>query len=382
VREILFVAGEASGDSHAAAVARAITARGADFRLAGIGGDQMRAAGVELIEHAERLAVMGFVEVLRHVPKHWALLRTLTARIRSGRVALVILIDYPGFNMKVAEAAAEAGVPVLYYITPQVWAWGAGRLEKLANRVTKALVILPFEERLLREHGVDATFVGHPLLDRAASLPSREEARARLGLGAQDRVLALFPGSRAQEIERHLEAFVATARLLEARFPGLRVVVSAAPTVKLDPSRCPYPIVPSSSFAVLRAADAAMCKSGTTTLEAAVAGCPMVVAYRTSAITYAAARRLVRIPHIGLVNVVAGREVAREFVQDALRPQAVADALARLLDHDSPERAALLDELSRVRAMLGEAGAATRVAAEAIRLASASGGGLRGEARA
>ena len=323
MREILFVAGEASGDTHGSAVARAIRAHSSEYRLVGIGGGQMNAAGVELIEHAERLAVMGFVEVLKHVPKHWALLRTLTARIRSGRVALVVVIDYPGFNMKVAEAAAAAGVPVLYYITPQVWAWGAGRLEKLAKWVTKALVILPFEERLLREHGVDATFVGHPLLDRAASLPSRDEARARLGFGADERVLALFPGSRAQEIERHLDAFVSTARLLEARVRGLRVIVSAAPTVTLDPSRCPYPIVQSSSFAVLRAADAAMCKSGTTTLEAAVAGCPMVVAYRTSALTYAAARRLVRIPHIGLVNVVAGREIAREFVQDSLRPEAV-----------------------------------------------------------
>jgi len=373
VREILFVAGEASGDTHASAVARAIRERGDDRRLVGIGGDQMRAAGVELIEHAERLAVMGFVEVLKHVPKHWALLRDLEARIRSGRVALVVLIDYPGFNMKVAKAAAEAGVPVLYYITPQVWAWGAGRLEKLAKWVTKAAVILPFEERLLREHGIDADFVGHPLLDRAASLPSRDEARAQLGLAPDDRVLALFPGSRSQEIERHLDAFVGTARELESRLPGLRVVVSAAPTIRLDPSRCPYPIIPSSSFAVLRAADAAMCKSGTTTLEAAVAGCPMVVAYRTSALTYAAARRLVRIPHIGLVNVVAGREVAPEFVQDALQPARVADALAPLLQAGSPARESMLQELARVRAQLGTPGAAERVAAMALALAREAG---------
>jgi len=369
VREILFVAGEASGDSHASAVARALRARGAPFRLVGVGGDQMQAAGVELLEHAERLAVMGFVEVLKHVPQHWALLRQLKARIRGGAVALVVLVDYPGFNMKLARAAAQAGVPVLYYITPQVWAWGAGRLEELSRTITKAAVILPFEEALLREHGIDATFVGHPLLDRAASLPSRDESRRRLGVAPEERLLALFPGSRAQEIARHLDAFVATAHELERRVPALRVIVSGAPTVRLDRTRCPYPVIEGDSFAVLRAADAAMCKSGTTTLEAAVAGCPMVVAYRTSPITYAAARRLVRIPHIGLVNVVAGREVAPEFVQDALRPAAVADALVPLLDRASERRQRMLGELDEVRATLGAPGAADRVATIATDLA-------------
>ena len=370
MREILFVAGEASGDLHAAGVARALAAQGASFELTGIGGDEMRAAGVELIEHAERLAVMGFVEVLKHIPLHYRLARELERRIRSGRVALVVLIDYPGFNMKIAAAARAAGVPVLYYITPQVWAWGAKRLRELARTITKAAVILPFEEALLRQHGIDATFVGHPLLDRARTLPGRAEARRSLGVGDSDRLLALFPGSRAQEIVRHLDPFVETARALQRRDPALKVVVSAAPHVEIAPERCPFPLVRSASFAVLRAADAAMCKSGTTTLEAAVAGCPMVVAYRTSAITYAAAKRLVRIPHIGLVNVVADREVAPEFVQESLVPARVADVLAELLDPTSERRIRMIGELDRVRALLGEPGAAERVAAMAIELAN------------
>jgi lipid-A-disaccharide synthase len=372
VRDILFVAGEASGDLHAAGVAAELRARNAPYRLIGIGGDAMREAGVELIEHVEQLAVMGFVEVLRHVPKHWALLRNLRRRIRSGRTALLVLIDYPGFNMKLAAEAKAAGVPVLYYITPQVWAWGAGRLAELARTVTRAAVILPFEEKLLREHGVATTFVGHPLLDRLERLPGRAEARQQLGLPNDATVLALFPGSRAQEIARHLEAFVATARELERRRPGLRVVVSAAPHVRLNEGACPYPIVRSASFTVLRAADAAMCKSGTTTLEAAVAGCPLVVAYRTNAVTYAAARRLVKIPHIGLVNVVAGHEVAREFVQNALQPSAVADALEPLLDSTSAKRVHMVEELARVRDSLGTAGAAGRVATMALELAGSA----------
>jgi lipid-A-disaccharide synthase len=369
VREILFVAGETSGDLHASSVARELLARGAPFHLRGIGGDLMASAGVQLDEHIRDLAVLGFVEVLRHVPRHWAMLREIRARIRSGRVALVVLVDYPGFNMRVAEAAAEAGVPVLYYIVPQVWAWGAKRLEKLAHWVTQAAVILPFEEKLLRDHGVDATFVGHPLLDRATQMPSREAARDRLGLPREARILALFPGSRTQEILRHLEPFVETARILRERDPSLRVVVSAAPHVRLDERRCPFPLVSSASVAILRAADAAMCKSGTTTLEAAVAGCPHVVAYRTHPLTYFAARRLVKIPDIGLVNVVAGRRVAPEFVQDALQPAAVARALQPLLDQRSPQRQRMLVDLEVVRSMLGEPGAARRVAALAHTLA-------------
>ncbi len=368
--EILIIAGETSGDIHAARVARELVAGNAAFQLVGVGGASMQAAGVQLLEHARRLAALGLVEVFRHVPRHWALLRALRRRLNDGQVALLILVDYPGFNMRLAEAATAAGVPVLYYITPQIWAWGSARAERLARTVTKAAVILPFEEPLLRSHGVDATFVGHPLLDAAAALPDKEQARADLGIGAGERVLALFPGSRPQEITRHLADFVATARELERRIPRLRVIVSAAPTVQIAPERCPYPLVRSASFTVLRAADAALCKSGTTTLEAAVADCPLVVAYRTNPVTYAAARRVLKIRHIGLVNVVAGREIVREFVQSALEPLGVAAALLPLLDPNSPERARMLADLRGVREALGTPGASRRVARLAVELAS------------
>jgi lipid-A-disaccharide synthase len=284
---------------------------------------------------------VGFVEVLRHIPSHWRLLRQLKSRLASGNVGLVICIDYPGFNMRVAAAAAAAGVPVLYYITPQVWAWRAGRMRTMARIITKAAVILPFEEALLRGAGVDATFVGHPLLDRAQSMPGKSDARARLGLPADGEVLALFPGSRAQEIRRHLGDFVVVARELERRRPGLHVVLSVAPTIEFRDDEVPFPLVRSASFDVLRAADVALCKSGTTTLEAAVAGCPCAIVYRTSALSYAIAKRLVHIPHIGLLNIVAGREVAPEFVQDAFRPAAVAEALGPLFERGSAPRAAM-----------------------------------------
>jgi lipid-A-disaccharide synthase len=362
VREILFVVGEASGDLHAGKVAEAIRTIAPELAMVGVGGGHMRTAGVEIIEDVENLAVMGFAEVVRHIPKHYALLGRLRERIQSGRVALVVLLDYPGFNLKVAAVAKKAGVPVLYYITPQVWAWGAGRLPTLARVVTKAASILPFEEGLLRRHGIDATFVGHPLLDRAQSLPTPAAARAALGLPADGPVLAVFPGSRRAELARHLSPFMETASMLQARIPGLHVVVSVAPTVKISAVDCPFPRVHGGSFNVLRAATAGLLKSGTTTLEAAVAGLPHVIGYRTSAITYAIAKRVVKIPHIGLVNVVAHREVSREFVQDAFQPSRVADALMPLLDVHSAERTLAEAGLSEVRGMLGTPGASMRVA--------------------
>jgi lipid-A-disaccharide synthase len=372
VREILFVAGEVSGDLHAAAVARELRAEGAPFVLVGVGGDAMRDAGVDLLEHTVSSAVMGFVAPIRHLPRLARLRRRLIQRIRGGRVALVVLIDSAGFNMGIAASASEAGVPTLYYITPQVWASRPGRLERLAQTVTKAAVILPFEEKLLREHGVDATFVGHPLLDRARDLPGADEARRMLGLDRGRPLLALFPGSRAQEIARHLDPFVEAARELQRRVPALQVVVSSAPHVSIPTERCPFPLVSAASFTVFSAADAALCKSGTTTLEAAIALCPLVVAYRTSRVEYALARRLVKIPFIGLVNIVAGREIVPEFVQDALEPAALANALAPLIDHASAVRRQQLDALRSVRDSLGEVGASRRVARMALELAEHS----------
>jgi lipid-A-disaccharide synthase len=361
VREVLFVAGEASGDMHAGSVAARLREIRPDLTTVGVGGAHMRASGVAITRDYSELAVMGFVEVIKHIPKHATLLRELRARLASGTVAVVVLVDYPGFNMKVAAAAREAGVPVLYYVTPQVWAWGAGRLPKLARLVSKAAVILPFEQPLLRGYGIDATFVGHPLLDRAGSLPTFAEARKRLGISPEEKVLALFPGSRAQEIARHFVPFIESGRELALRYPGLRVIVHAAPTVDLSGLDCPFEIIHGASFDVFRAANVALCKSGTTTLEAAIAQCPMAVAYRTGAVSYAIARRVVKIPYIGLVNVVAGREVAKEFVQGNLQPKAIAAELGRLLD-DPAYREAQRVGLLEVRNQLGTAGAALRVA--------------------
>jgi lipid-A-disaccharide synthase len=372
VREILFVAGETSGDINAAGVARELTAANAGFVMVGVGGDRMADAGVHLIEHVHQLAVMGFGGILKQLPRHWALLNAIKARLYSGRVALVILIDYGGFNLHVASAAHAARIPVLYYITPQVWASRAGRIKDIAASVTRAAVIFQFEEALLTAHGIDAVFVGNPLLERALTLPSRTEARAALEINQGRKLLALFPGSRNQEIERNLEPFVEAATLAQSRDPTLDVRVSAASGVSLDPRSMPFPTVRASSWTLLRAADVALCKSGTTTLEAAVAGCPFVIGYRASGIDYAIASRIVTVADIGMVNLVAGRRIVPEFVQDDLDPVRVAAELVDLLDASSPKRAAMLSGLAEVRAKLGTPGASKRVAAMAIELARRS----------
>ena len=368
MREILIVAGEPSGDANAAAVARAIREATRGYRLVGVGGDQMREAGVELLTHISKLAVMGFVGVLKQIPRHWGLLHDIEDRLRGGAVALVICVDYGGFNLHVAEAAKSAGVPVLYFITPQVWASRPGRMRTIAANVTKAAVIFRFEEELLRTNGIDAVFVGHPMLDRAANMPSRAEARSELQIAADRKVLALFPGSRRQEIERHLEAFVETARRLQRDDPALEVIVSSAPNVTIDPARCPYRVVKASSWTIFRAADAALCKSGTTTLEAAVAGCPLVVAYRASPIDFAIASRIATVTDIGMVNIIAQRRIVPEFLQDEVTAARMAPVLRDLLQPRSEPRETMLRDLAAVRESLGERGAAARVASLALQM--------------
>ncbi|MDB4911854.1 MAG: lpxB, partial [Gemmatimonadetes bacterium] len=234
------VAGEASGDLHAAAVVASMRRLAPEVPIVAVAGARTKAAGALLLEDITAHAVMGFAGVIKQLPAHVRLLRVLRARMRSGNVGLVMLVDYPGFNLRVASAAHAAGVPVLYYITPKVWAWRAGRLKAMRDTITRAAVILPFEQSFLREHGIAATYVGNPLLDGARDLPSRALARAKLGLPENARVLALFPGSRRGELAQHLEAFTATALELQRRMPGLRVIVGVAPGMRIDVARAPF----------------------------------------------------------------------------------------------------------------------------------------------
>ncbi len=370
---ILLLAGEPSGDQHAAAVARALKTRWPDCTLVGTGGERMAAEGVELIADLRDLAVMGFVEVLSRLPFFWRLERHVARRIESGEFDLVLPVDYPGFNLRITERSHAAGVPVLYYIAPQVWAWKAGRTARLSRAADRVAVILPFEEEIFRREGGRAEFVGHPLLDRDDALPSRTEFCLSSDLDPDREILALFPGSRSQEIRRHFAPFVGAAGILKSKHPGLQVVLARAPSLQVEIPEDSGVAAVDDARALLAHARAAIVKSGTSTLEAALAGTPFVVAYRTHPWTYRLARRLVRVDHVALANLVAEERVVPELLQDEVTPEALANAVEPMLG-DTEEREHVLRGLGRIRERLGGPGAAGRVAALAQEVLGARGG--------
>ena len=361
---VIFVAaGEESGDLHGAALARALRARFPRARLLGLGGARMKAEGVELMAELNELAVMGFVEVIRHLPYFIDLKKRVFAALERERVELVIPIDYPGFNLRLARHARGRGIPVLYYIAPQVWAWHKSRVRDLARDADRVAVVLPFEEAFLRSAGVNASFVGHPLLDRPHPALLRDVWARRNGLDPRRPILALFPGSRAQEVRRHLELFSSAAALVVAKSPAVQPVIGVPRGIDRGVyGGALWPLVESTGGMLLQYATAALVKSGTTTLEAGIAGTPMAVVYRMAPLSYALARRVVKVPHIALANLIAERRVAPEFVQDAATPQALADTLLPLLDEQSAQRREMIEGLSQIRGRLGGPGASARVA--------------------
>jgi lipid-A-disaccharide synthase len=369
-RRILIVAGEASGDLHGGALVEALRARAPDLALEGIGGDCMAAAGVRLHVHARDLGVVGLVEALARLPAIRAAFARMRALLEADPPDLAVLIDYPEFNLRLARVAARAGVPVCYYVGPQVWAWRRGRLALIRRLVRKMVVIFPFEEAVYRAAGVDVAFVGHPLLDRLAP---RERAEARRGLGLADAspVLGLLPGSRVGEVERHLPVMLAAAAALRREHPKLGVAFGRAPGLPAPfVARClaaggaPVRVAEGGASDVLSAADLAFVASGTATVEAALHGTPMVIIYRVALLTWLVGRLLIRVPWIGMANLIAGRLVVPELIQFAATPERLAGTARRLLaDPAALER--MRQELAAVRLRLGPPGASAR-AAEAI----------------
>jgi lipid-A-disaccharide synthase len=365
---VVLLAGEPSGDVYAGALAAELGRLRPELRLVGTGGPHMAAAGVELVANLEDLAVMGFLEVAGRLLFFRRLEREIDDALGARGVRLAVLVDYPGLNLRIARRARARGIPVLYYVPPKVWASRPGRVQALAEHTDRVAVVLPFEAEYLAARGVRATFVGHPLLDRPDDVAPRDAFCRRWRLDEARPILALLPGSRRQELGRHLDLFMEAAERIRAERPEVQPVVGRAAALPAELFARTTVQVADDVRGLLRHARAALLKSGTVTLEAALEGTPGVVAYRTSALTWQIAKRLLRVEHVALPNLVAGERVMPELLQGAATPTALAGALSPLLDAECPERCRQLEGLARVRSAMGAHGATRRVADMALAL--------------
>jgi lipid-A-disaccharide synthase len=368
--EILIVAGEASADLHAARALVELRALRPGVRAFGVGGPRLRDAGLEVVAPAEEISVMGLGEVLPRLPRILGILRRLGREAEARRPRAALLVDLPDFNLRLAKKLKKLGIPVVYYVSPQVWAWRQGRARKIAKLVDRMLCILPFEPRFYEGTGLAARFVGHPFAERPPP-EAKERYRAALDLPASRTTVALVPGSRPSELRRIFPPMLEAAERIRAAHPDAQFVVPVAPTLPRD-ALLPYlgthpgmdvRLVDGRTDEAVGASDAAIVKSGTATLESALMLRPMIVVYRVSWLTYLVGRLLVKIAHFALVNILAGRTIVPELMQGEASPERMASEIERLLA-DRAAREAQLDGLREVRASLGEPGAPRRVAEE------------------
>jgi lipid-A-disaccharide synthase len=369
---VVIIAGEASGDLHGAKLIQAMQKKNPDLFCCGIGGPALKRAGVRILVDASELTVVGITEVFAKLPGILKAMGTAKRILNSLKPDLLILIDFPDFNLHVAAAAKKLGIPVLYYISPQIWAWRRGRVKRISKLVDRMAVILPFEEQFYAENNVAVTFVGHPLLDKP--LPSADKVFAS---GGNNQItIGLVPGSRDNEIARHLPVMLATAKILKDRLKHVNFIVSHAPSVARkqietiiaeQPNRMDAEIISDGVENVFGRSDLVVAASGTVTLQAAIHGTPMVVIYKVSLISYLIGRAMIRVPHIGLVNLVAGRQLVPELVQSAASAANIASAVETMLA-DRSGLNQLKQQLFALRDVLGGGGASDKVAELALEM--------------
>lgn len=364
--ELLVVAGEASGDLHGARLISELRRRVPDVRTFGLGGDEMRLAGLEPVAHSSEISVVGLTEVLKILPRAREIFADLLREVDRRRPGVAVLIDFPDFNLRLARELKSRGVEVLYYISPQIWAWRRGRVKTIARLVDRMLVLFPFEVDFYKDHDVDVVHVGHPLVDEVPVLPQAWDGG---GNGGGPFRVALLPGSRASEVEALLPTLLESVKRLSAELP-VEARIIRAPTIPpemleeaIELAGVPVEIVDEDRFTAVADSHLALCASGTATLEVGLLGTPMVMVYRLASWTYALARLMVRLPNVSLVNLVLGRRVVPELIQGEANPGRIASEAARLLT-DAGERNRMRAALAEVRGRLGEGGASRRAAGE------------------
>jgi lipid-A-disaccharide synthase len=374
MKKILIIAGEASGDLHGANLVREIKQRDSSIVFFGVGSRQMEGAGVKLLADASEISVVGATEVLTHLRPIYRVFSRLKRFLAEERPDLLILIDFPDFNIMLGKRAKKIGIPVLYYISPQVWAWRKNRVYKIARLVEAMVVVFPFEVELYKRAGVDVRFVGHPLTDIVQSPYNQAEAKEQFGLDPAKRTIAILPGSRKKEILSLLPDMLSAAEILNRRFNDIQYILPVAPTLSQDfirtfiaRSEVPVTITDGKVYDVLRASDVALVTSGTATLETGLMAVPMVIVYRISALSYFIGSLFINVDHIGLVNIVAGKRIVPELIQHDATPGKMADTLETLIvDQNNYQN--IRSQLSSIRSQLGEKGASARVASVVLEL--------------
>ncbi|WP_417550681.1 lipid-A-disaccharide synthase [Methylophaga sp.] len=375
-KHIYIVAGEASGEAHAARLVSALKKQQPAIYITGIGGEKMRAAGADISIDFAELAVMGLVEVIKRYPKIKAIFNQVVAELRRQPPDLLILVDYPGFNLKLAKQAKKLGIKVLYYISPKIWAWRAGRIEQIKRDVDHMAVLFPFEQEIYENAGVAVTCVGHPLVDAVYSELSQSAAREKFSLDKDIRVIGLFPGSRRSEISALLPIMLDAAERIETRHFPIQVVIPQAPGINEEylqqfsaGSVLRISIIKDDFYEVIKACDAVVAASGTVTLEIALIGVPHFIAYRVSPWSYRILKRLVKIPYVGLCNIVTQQPVIKELLQDEVTAVRLEQQLMDLLTH--PHRQEQAEKIrQQVRDALGPSGGADNAAELILRLVS------------
>jgi lipid-A-disaccharide synthase len=328
----------------------------------------MRAAGVDTLVDASDMAVVGLVEVIAHFSTIYNAFSRMRKILRTEPPDLLILIDYPDFNLRLAGVAKRAGVKVLYYISPQIWAWRVGRVKKIGRVVDHMAVVFPFEVPFYEKEGVPVTFVGHPLVDAVYPTRSRSDSLLGFSLDPRRRVIGLFPGSRRQEIRNLFPVILQSAALLKERFPEIQFILPLASSLTradidpfLETVAFPVTVVEGMTYDVIQVCDAIISVSGTVTLEIAMVGIPMVIIYRVSPLTYALGKRLIKVDHIGICNIVAGERMVTELIQDEARPDRIADEIEKIIS-DPEHDGAIRNKYKRMKENLGGGGCSAKVA--------------------
>ena len=369
---IMVVVGEASGDAHAARVVTALKKRAPALNISGIGGDKLRASGMDVTIDFSELAVMGLVEVLKKYRHLKGVFNQMVELLKDQRPDLLILVDYPGFNLKLAKQAKKLGIPVVYYISPKVWAWRKGRVKTIQRVVDKMLVLFPFEVPIYEQAGVPVNCVGHPLVDAVKRTLTTQQAKEKLGLQQDNKVIGLFPGSRRSEVDILLPLMIQAAERIHQQYPESQIVVPLAPGLSRDTlgpvlaaSPLPIQLIDSDFYELTSACDAIVAASGTVTLEIALLGVPHFICYRVSPVTYKIMRRLVLIPYVGLCNIVTGKALITEILQDDVTVERLEEELRDRLTR--PDQQAVAEEIrQQVLSALGPSGGADNAAHQII----------------